>query len=201
MRYYALIGIAAGEEQTVLSNLPGVEYKNGSDGKGERLEYTREGRIETTKTIINEQEEEEEITVVYTYPERKYALLIWKLATNIDVGPESNGADGNWDFWLLAADSKNNPTGHWKWLTRAQRYLHRRSSEMPGWVFGPYSLAYCMETWPTQTEALLKTDGAWSFPIIAGDNHPSIVAVDYRPTSQEIDEDTDADPTILFPSS
>lgn len=176
-RVYALVATAEGMGQAILSALPQVTYLRGEEGephpeRGRRLVYTRGGE--------------------------DYELLLlqgqdWR---GVDLPPASAASSWLWDMWLLVADSRDNPTGHWRWVAAAQRWL--RAQGGAGYVLGPYSLAHALEQWPTEAEALLKDGGEWSFPHLAWDDHAAIVAVDYRPTQTEITEDTDPDPSVLL---
>ena len=175
-RLYALMATADGMGGAILRNLPRVVYRNGGD---------------------QDPDPERGRRFIYTRGEEDYELLLLPVAQAVPMPVLSAATSGAWDIWLLVADSRDVQFGTWRWAAAAQRWLRRHGSA--GYTLGPYSIAHALERWPVHIEPLLKNDDAkWSFPLLQGDSHDMVTAIDYRPSQDEIDTDADPDPDLLF---
>lgn len=171
MRVYALVAIAEGRGQAVLSALPSVTYHSGDDpadedrARGRRLVYSRGGE--------------------------DYVVLLQRLNTEgVDLGVASAAPSGDWDVWCLVADSRDIDEGRWRWVAAALRWL--RGHGDPDYLRGPWAIPHAVELRPELAPLIDR------IATLAGDDRARVLAVDYRPTQQEIDEDTDPDPGTLF---
>lgn len=134
--------------------------------------------------------------------------IVFNLAQNISLPWQSAGASGDWDIFLLVADpgalgsAAVADDGGYRWLTRIFRKLRQLSDIHPTYLRGPWSLQQLIDNYPAKAEQLFKTDvldeneqptgeRVWNIPMLAGDSITSLLAIDYRPSQQEIDEDID----------
>lgn len=187
----AILAVADGKAAQVINNIPGLEYvsPDGQRFQHPRLNYERAGVV--------------------------IELIVQRVANNVTLPWTSAATSGKWDVYLLTADpgacgrEAVKDDGGWRWLTRAFRRLRQLSADHPTYMRGPWSLAHLLEAYPAKAAELLKTEVldaegnptgelAWSFPLLAGDTPAGLLAVDYRPTQEDIDGDIDADPATLF---
>jgi len=163
-RLYALLGTAHGLGQAIVNAIPGMTYHAGGI-RGQRVEFRRNGK--------------------------RLVCLLLDVAKDYDLGPVSASPAGDWDVWLLVADSRNDSEAD-KWLPRVYRHLRRRGDANPGYLFGPVSLKEAKGRWPAKVADLLE-DGAgnWAYPSLAGDSLDACAEEDYRPSQSDIDNDVD----------
>ena len=177
-----ILAVAVGKAALVINSIPGLSFRPpGHPYCHPHLLYERDG------VQLN--------------------LLVMPLRQNVALPWQSASTSGKWDLFMLVADPGSVGTeavdndGGWRWITRAFRKLRRVSASHPTYLRGPWSIAQLVEAYPDKVATLLKgvvdeqgelqPGTEWSFPLLAGSSHDGAVGWDYRPTQEEIDDDTD----------
>jgi len=138
----------------------------------------------------------------------KLDLIATLIVSGVDIGTQSEASGGLWDLYLLLPDSLDQTV-----LPKAFRRLLRIQPRQPKLLRGPWSPKEFSKKFASLGNSHLKgqevdvngnpTGPKAGAPLriphcLAGSDPVAIATVDYRPTAQEVTDDTDPDFSVLF---